>query len=155
MRMRTDQELGGLDVPALISAGLGGAGPARDALFGEGAVAAAIAADRLAVRPRSLVFLAEVVRRGGLHYAAELPEPLPGAERTALVRDWLAATKPPAEPATEDAAEPPDGSATEDAAEPAAKPSAAFGADEEFARWLEAVAVLLGLRQHSGPPPGD
>jgi|SRR6266536_1184665 len=157
--MRTDQELSGLDVPALISAGVGSTGPARDALFGEGAVAAAIAADRLAVRPRSLVFLAEVVRRGGLLYAAELPEPLPGAERTALARDWLAAAQPPAGSAAEDAAGAANGSAngsaTGRAAGPAAEPSAAFGADEEFARWLEAVAVLLGLRQHSGPPPGD
>jgi hypothetical protein len=119
---RTDQELGRLDVPALLRDGLAGAGPARDELFRDGTVAAAIAADRLGVLPRSLAFLAEVVRRGGVGYAAALPEPLPGAQRTALAQAWLAA---------------------------------ATGApDDEVARWLDAVAVILGLRQHSAPPPG-
>jgi len=130
---RTDRELAELDVPALLRAGLaggagsaGGGGPAGE-LFGDGAVAAAITADRLGVQPRSLTFLAEVVRRGGIGYASALPEPLPGAHRTALARSWLAAV---------------------DALAPERK--AELG--DEFARWLDAVAVILGLRQHSTPP---
>jgi hypothetical protein len=139
---RTDQELSRLDVPALLRAGFGGAADAAGAgrpggagdsaraeLFGGGAVAAAITADRLGVLPRSLTFLAEIVRRGGVGYAATLPEPLPGAERTALARSWLAAVA---------------GSTA----------GAATAAGDEFARWLEAVAVILGVRQHSAPPPG-
>jgi hypothetical protein len=133
---RTDQKLADLDVAALLRDGLATASAgtraeveagtraeaARSELFADGRVAAAIAADRLAVRPRSLTFLAEVVRRGGIGYAAQLPEPLPGAERAGLARAWLAA-------------------------------AVGTGADEEFARWLEAVAVILGLRQHAAPPP--
>jgi hypothetical protein len=57
----------------------------------EAAVAAAIRADRIGVQPRSLTFLAEVVRRGGLPYAVRLPEPLPTAEGSALVRPWMEA----------------------------------------------------------------
>ncbi len=147
---RTDQELSRLDVPALLRAGFGGASgasgasgagrpggagdSARAELFGDGAVAAAIAADRLGVLPRSLTFLAEIVRRGGIGYAATLPEPLPGAERTALARSWLAAVA----------------ESTAGVATAAVEPTA----DDEFARWLEAVAVILGVRQHSAPPPG-
>jgi hypothetical protein len=139
---RTDRELAELDVPALLRAVLaGGAGPAGGAasaggggsageLFGDGAIAAAIAADRLGVQPRSLTFLAEVVRRGGIGYASTLPEPLPGADRTALARSWLAAV---------------------DTAAPE-RDAAALGRSDEFARWLDAVAVILGLRQHSAPP---
>lgn len=50
---------------------------------------AAVQAGRLGVRPRSLTFLAEIVRRGGAPVAADLPEPLPGREQSALVRPWL------------------------------------------------------------------
>jgi hypothetical protein len=123
---RTDREIADLDVPVLLHDGLATTGPGNAELFGDGRIAAAIAADRAGVQPRSLTFLAEVVRRGGIGYAARLPEPLPGAERTALARDWLAAASAaPADP----------------------RP------DEEFARWLDAVAVILGVRQHSAPPP--
>jgi hypothetical protein len=125
---RTDRELGELDVPALLRAGLGAGGPAHAALFGDGAIAAAIAADRLGAQPGSLAFLAEVVRRGGSAYAAQLPEPLPGAERAALARDWL------------------------DAASSAGPASPDQDVDLELARWLDAVAVILGVRQHSAPP---
>jgi hypothetical protein len=130
---RTDRELADLDVPALLRDGLaaGGAGAARSELFGGGGVAAAIAADRLGVRPRSLTFLAEVVRRGGIEYGARLPEPLPGAERAALARAWLTAASAGAGTGA----------------------GAGTDADEEFARWLEAVAVVLGVRQHAAPPP--
>lgn len=117
---RTDQELGELDVPALLRDGLTGSAGSHRELFGDGLIAAAIAADRLGVQPRSLTFLAEIVRRGGVGYTAALPEPLPGADRTALARSWLAAVEP--------------------------------DQDDEFARWLDAVAVILGLRQHSAPP---
>lgn len=117
---RTDQELGGLDVPAMLRDGLTGDAGSHGELFGDGAIAAAIAADRLGVQPRSLTFLAEIVRRGGVGYAAALSEPLPGADRTELARSWLAAVDP--------------------------------DRGDEFARWLDAVAVILGLRQHSTPP---
>ena len=63
-------------------------------LLGEGLFADALApaagqADRLGVRPRSLRFLAEIVRRGGAGYAARLPDPLPTPEQAALARPWL------------------------------------------------------------------
>ncbi|GAA1808146.1 hypothetical protein HC028_21600 [Planosporangium flavigriseum] len=127
---RTDRELADLDVPALLRDGLAAGGPANTELFGDGRIAAAIAADRAGVRPRSLAFLAEVVRRGGIGYAAQLPEPLPGAERTALAREWLTAATPVA----------------------GAEAVPGEEADEEFARWLEAIAVVLGVRQHAVPP---
>ncbi|NJC69066.1 hypothetical protein HC031_04910 [Planosporangium thailandense] len=121
---RTDRELADLDVPALLRHGLAAGGPANAELFGDARIAAAIAADRAGVRPRSLAFLAEVVRRGGIGYAAQLPEPLPGAARTALARAWLTAATGASGP----------------------------DADEDFARWLEAVAVILGVRQRSARP---
>jgi hypothetical protein len=79
---RTDEQLLAIDIPAALAEG-------RD--MTEAAVAAAIRADRAGVQPRSLTFLAEVVRRGGLPYAARLPEPLPTVEQSALVRPWMAA----------------------------------------------------------------
>jgi hypothetical protein len=79
MHIRTDEEAVHDDVAALL-----GAGRFTDAL-----VPAALQADRLGVFPRSLTFLAEIVRRGGASYAARLPEPLPGPEQTDLVRPWL------------------------------------------------------------------
>ncbi|GAA0558591.1 hypothetical protein GCM10010172_47020 [Paractinoplanes ferrugineus] len=80
MRFRTDEQALQDDVAALLAAGD----------FTDSLVPAALQADRLGVDPRSLAFLAEVVRRGGLDYAARLPEPLPTPEQTALVRPWLA-----------------------------------------------------------------
>jgi hypothetical protein len=112
----TDQQLAALDVAELIADGLRSAGGAPR-WFGDGAVAAAIQADRLEVLPRSLTFLAEIVRRGGVAYATELPEPLPTAEQSALVREWLVA--------------------------------AAEGDDIVVARWLDAVAVILGARHQA------
>ena len=87
---RTDVELAELDVAELLAAGLGDGAAGRGALFGDGAVAAAIALDRVGVLPRSVTFLAEVVRSGGAGYAAELVEPLPRAEQTEVIRPWLA-----------------------------------------------------------------
>jgi hypothetical protein len=86
MRLRTDEEAVLADVPALLAAGR----------FADALVPAALQADRLGVLPRSLTFLAEIVRRGGAAYAAGLPSPLPAAGQTALVRPWLSspATSP-------------------------------------------------------------
>jgi hypothetical protein len=112
----TDDQLLALDLGDLLLAGLPQAASATD-LFGDGAVAAAIRADRLGVQPRSLTFLAEIVRRGGVEYAAALPEPLPTAEQSGLAREWLL-------PATR-----------------------VDGSGRAFARWLDAVATVLSLRQ--------
>ncbi|MET9833983.1 hypothetical protein ABZ078_32860 [Streptomyces sp. NPDC006385] len=65
------------------------AGPHRTALFGDGAVGAAVLLDRLGIQPRAVGFLAKVVRGGGVRYAAELPEPVPGDEAVSVVRAWL------------------------------------------------------------------
>lgn len=132
----TDGELAQLDVPALLRAGLAYAGPARARLFGDGAVAAAIAADRLDVHPRSLAFLAEVVRRGGIRYAAGLPEPLPGPARAALARDWLAAA-----------------ASALTGPGPTASAGPNTGADDAFAGWLDAVSPLVDIRRRrlNGP----
>lgn len=117
MRNKTDAELAVLDVPELLSAGLGDGAAGRGELFGDGAVAAAIALDETGVVPRSVSFLAQIVRSGGTAYAAELAEPLPRAEQSAVIRPWLTT---------------------------AAALPAVF--DEQVARWLEAVAAVLALR---------
>jgi hypothetical protein len=82
MNRITDEQLLDVDVPAAVAAGR---------LSGDPLVAAAIQADRLDVLPRSLTFLAEVVRRGGIGFAADLPEPMPTPEQSALASSWLAA----------------------------------------------------------------
>lgn len=115
----TDEELLALDVPLMIRYGLMFGGAHRIALFGDGAIAAALGAERLGVLPRSVAYLGEVVRRGGTRMASELPEPLPGVEAGALARDWLGAAV----------------SVVKGVAE-----------DETVARWLEAVAAVLELR---------
>jgi hypothetical protein len=79
----TDEQLVAIDVPEMLGS--------TEGWFADVAVAAAIQADRFDVQPRSLTFLAEIVRRGGLDYAARLAEPLPTAEQSELVRSWLAA----------------------------------------------------------------
>ncbi|MGJ5755133.1 hypothetical protein FB563_3347 [Streptomyces puniciscabiei] len=119
---RTDDEvLAATDVALLLRYGL-----IQDAfhtaLFGDGAVAAAVTLDRLGVLPRSLTFLAEIVRAGGLAYAAELPEPLPSPEPAAILRDWLTG-----------------------AAQTATMPEA----ETRAARWLDTVAEIIGLRRAS------
>ncbi|MFE7356509.1 hypothetical protein ACFU8Q_25895 [Streptomyces sp. NPDC057543] len=77
---RTDDELARLDVTVLLRHGLTAEpGTRRTALFGDGA--AAVILDRLGTEPRSLAFLADTVRAGGLAHAAELPEPLPRERR--------------------------------------------------------------------------
>ncbi|NUQ97074.1 MAG: hypothetical protein HOY79_11085 [Streptomyces sp.] len=117
---RTDDELAQSDIPAMLRYGLSFAGPHRTALFGDGAVGAAVLLDRLGIQPRAVAFLAKVVRSGGIRYAAELQEPVPGEEAVAMVRAWL---------------------------ESAATAADGIDGDEEAARWLEAVAELLSLRR--------
>jgi hypothetical protein len=118
---RTDDELARLDITVLLRYGLAAEpGPRRTALFGDGAAAAAVILDRLGTEPRSVAFLADTVRAGGLARAAELPEPLPGRQAAGLVREWLRT-------GTELAG----GIATDDTA----------------AAWLHAVATLLERKQ--------
>ncbi|SMF56919.1 hypothetical protein [Streptomyces sp. Amel2xC10] len=119
----TEDELAGLDITALLRYGLTAApGPLRTSLFGDGAVGAAVLLDRLDTEPRSVAYLAEVVRAGGVRPAADLPEPLPRPEAAALVRDWLeAAASVSQEPATDDTA----------------------------ARWLHAVATIIEVRRRT------
>ncbi|MFJ9854978.1 hypothetical protein [Streptomyces sp. NPDC101150] len=114
---RSAQRLG------LLRYGLGGNGPRRSALFGDGAVAAAITLDRQGALPRSVAFLAKVVRSGGIRYAADLDELLPGEAAARTVRGWL----------TDAANVAPD-----------------VAGDDTVARWLDAVAAVLELRHEAG-----
>ncbi|MBL1107439.1 hypothetical protein JK361_23005 [Streptomyces sp. 5-8] len=124
-----DEVLAATDVTVLLRYGLT-QDAFRTALFGDGAVAGAVTLDRLGVLPRSLVFVAEIVRAGGLAYAAELPEPLPDPEPAAVLRDWLT-----------------------EAARTATSPEA----EALAARWLKAVAELIALRRTTPTPqnPGE
>ncbi|MFC4495441.1 hypothetical protein ACFPA8_15005 [Streptomyces ovatisporus] len=116
---RTDDELAALDPASMLRYGLSFGGAHRTALFGDGAICAAVRLDRLGVQPRAAAFVAKIVRSGGVRYAAALPAPVPGDEAAALVRSWLESAS--------DVATDPDG-------------------DETCARWLEAVAEILVLR---------
>ncbi|MEV5834798.1 hypothetical protein [Nocardia sp. NPDC052112] len=120
-RIRRDEALGEIDIEAAIAAGMAEPDEARSALFGAAAVAAALRADELEVDPYSLEFLAGCVRALGLEGALELPEPLIGEQRTELVRGWMSAARLPRDP---------------DALR-----------DQLFARWLDAVAVVLAARR--------
>ncbi|MEW9520902.1 hypothetical protein [Streptomyces tubercidicus] len=121
---KTDSELlETTDVPALLRHGLGANGPHRTAVFGDGAIAAAITLDRQGVLPRSVAFLAKVVRSGGTRYAADLDEPLPGETGARTVRAWLT---------------------------DAAGVVQGVEGDETVARWLEAVAAVMELRHEAG-----
>lgn len=119
---RTDAELAEQDFPTLLRHGLpaGASGPLRTALFGDGAVGAAVVLDRLGTQPRSVAFLAETVRAAGLAAAVELPEPLPRPAAAAPVRSWL---------------------------EAAASLAGGVDTDEAMARWLLAVATVIELKQ--------
>ncbi|GAB2778764.1 hypothetical protein [Streptomyces daliensis] len=121
----TDEELRALDVPMTLRYGLTLGGAHRTALFGDGAVAAALQAEELGVLPRALSFLGEVVRRDGLRPAAELPEPLPG-EAAGPAREWLGTAVSVLEEGDLDG-------------------------EESVARWLEAAAALLELRRSAAP----
>jgi hypothetical protein len=116
----TDPELAGLDVAGAIGRGIAAAGPARQTMFTDAAIAASIAAGALGVGPYPVAILARVVRAGGVVAALRLPEPLIGAEPTALARCWLEAALAA-------------GGTTE--------------ADLVFSRWLEMVATLLAVRR--------
>ncbi|MFH8472067.1 hypothetical protein [Streptomyces sp. NPDC018000] len=125
-----DEVLAATDIEALLRHGLS-RDAFRTALFGDGAIAAAVTLDRLGVLPRSVKYVAKIVRVGGLAYAAGLAEPLPSGAASACLRDWL-----------------------ETAAQAADTP------DDEAraARWLDTVADLIGLRRGSraataGPGP--
>ncbi len=128
-RPKTDVELAELDVAAMLRHGLADIdGAAGQALFSEGAVAAAIVLDRLDVLPRSVTYLAEVVRRGGLRYALQLPEPLPAPPQAEIARSWLAAAE---------------------------EVSANIDSDHRMTRWWEAVAAILTMRRTTGEGPGE
>jgi hypothetical protein len=118
----TDAELAGFDVVAAIGRGILADGEARQVMFTDAAIAAAIEAEELGVGPYPVAILARVVRAGGVAEALRLPEPLIGAEPTALARRWLEAA-----------------------------PAAGEETDLVFSRWLEMVATLLAVRQSSRP----
>jgi hypothetical protein len=141
----TDAELAGLDVVAAIGRGIPADGQARQVMFTDAAIAAAIEAEELGVGPYPVAILARVVRAGGVAEALRLPEPLIGAEPTALARRWLeaalaAADNPEAALAAADKAE--------------AAVAAADKADLVFSRWLEMVATLVAVRQPARPAAG-
>ncbi|MET9512449.1 hypothetical protein ABZX62_29085 [Streptomyces flavidovirens] len=119
---RTDDDCARLDTTMMLRYGIPSEGPHRTALFGDGAIGAAVVLDRLGVLPRSVAFLAEVVRSGGVRYASQLPELLPDQAATDTVRLWLEAAGTVARPVV---------------------------GDETTARWLESVAELIGLRRNS------
>jgi hypothetical protein len=113
---RTEQDLAVADIPAVL-ADIG----AGQRASSEGAVAAAIALAGVGAFPRSLTFLAAVIRSGGLAYTLGVPELMPAPEQAAMVRTWLEA-------------------AGTDTPQPAAR-------DDAVARWLDAVAVTLLVRR--------
>ncbi|MBT2400526.1 hypothetical protein J7E89_32365 [Streptomyces sp. ISL-100] len=119
---KTDDDCARLDTTRMLRYGIPAEGPHRTALFGDGAIGAAVTLDRLGVLPRSVSFLAKVVRSGGVRYAAQLPELLPSQDATDTVRGWLEAAGTVARPVQ---------------------------GDETTARWLESVAELIGLRRNS------
>ncbi|MFJ9694753.1 hypothetical protein [Kitasatospora sp. NPDC101183] len=120
----------GYHVEAALTRGLLLEGTPRRVLFGEAAIAACYQADALGTGPRPLAVLARIVRAGGFAAALDLPEPVMGREAGELVRGWVRA-------------------------------AAATGADLHrevlFSRWLEAVALFIGLRRRvrdTAPPVG-
>lgn len=139
----TDAELAGLDVVAAIGRGIPADGQARQVMFTDAAIAAAIEAEELGVGPYPVAILARVVRAGGVAEALRLPEPLIGAEPTALARRWLEAALADNTQAALAAA---------DKAEAAV--AAGDKADLVFSRWLEMVATLLAVRQSARPAAG-
>jgi hypothetical protein len=126
MAPQPDADLAGLDVAAAISSGLGADKGSRQVLFTQASIAAAIEAEALGIGPYPVAFLAKLVRAGGVTAALGLPEPLIGAEPTALARSWLEAAVPA---------------------------GTAVAQDQEFARWLEMVATLLAVRRQAAASP--
>ena len=141
----TDAELAGLDVVAAIGRGIPADGQARQIMFTDAAIAAAIEAEELGIGPYPVAVLARVVRAGGVAEALRLPEPLIGAEPTALARRWLEAAVAAA-----------DNTKAALAAADKAEAAVAAGdkADLVFSRWLEMVATLVAVRQSARPAAG-
>lgn len=122
-RAGRDLELSRLDITVLLRDGLTAEpGHRRTVLFGDGAAAEAVVLDHLGTEPRSVAFLADTVRAGGLARAAELPEPLPRPEAAGLVREWLRA-----------------GTGL----------VGGITADDTAATWLRAVATITELKQRT------
>ncbi|MFI5501441.1 hypothetical protein ACIA5E_20460 [Nocardia asteroides] len=116
---QTDTEAAAADTAGLLTTGLSAPEAGHRELFGIGAVGAAVQLDRWHTPPRSVAYLAAVVRAGGAERAAALTDPLPDPRQCAVVRPWLDA---------------------------AAAVPAATAVDDVFARWLDAVAAVLALR---------
>jgi len=115
-----DAALAQLDVITMLRRGLlDKGGDSHRELFGTGAVAAAVVLDQLRVIPRSLTYLAEIVRAGGIRYAAKLAEPLPEPAQSRTIWPWL---------------------------DQAAKVSTIVDCNEVMARWLAAVATIIAVR---------
>jgi hypothetical protein len=85
----SEAELLDLAVADIVAAALRTTDPARQLLI-TAATPAALQAVRAGVQPRSMRFLAEIVRRGGIEVAAGLTEPMPTPGQTAVVGPWLA-----------------------------------------------------------------
>ncbi|GAA1528958.1 hypothetical protein GCM10009730_42720 [Streptomyces albidochromogenes] len=118
--VKTDDELARLDFATLLRFGLGERSRMRTALFGDGAVGAAVVLGRAGVYPRAVAFLAEIVRSGGAAYAARLEEPVPGDDAGSTVRAWL---------------------------EAGASVRRTGDDDDMLARWLSAVAEIMAVRR--------
>lgn len=128
MPVRPVAELAGLDVVVAISHGIGAAGEPRHVMFTGAAIAAAFQAEALGVGPYPVAILSRFVRAGGVTAALRLPEPLPGAESSALARSWL---------------------------EAALAGESSVDTDLVFARWLEMVATLMAARRSVQSAPGS
>ena len=127
---RFDAGLRTLDVASALAAAMSKSTVAHDISLADAAMAAAVQLSDIRVGPNPVAFLAGCVRAMGLPDARRLPEPLVGAQSTMMVRAWMAAACPGAEP---------------DVAR-----------DEAFARWLEMVAAVLRSRRtlgRGGPTP--
>jgi hypothetical protein len=119
---RADGEVQDLDVSTALARGLRFDGGPRQALFTEGAIAAALALRELGLGGFPVAFLARIVRTGGLPAALGLPEPLIGPEPTGLARDWMYAAAASAQDLS---------------------PLARLERERLFAAWLDAVAALV------------
>lgn len=123
----TDEELRALDIPLTLRYGLTLGGAHRSTLFGDGSVAAALVAEESGVEPGGMAFLGEVVRRGGLARAVELPEPLVGEEAARVAHEWLVTARSVVKEDDTDA-------------------------EETVARWLEAATAIMALRRAAAGP---
>ncbi|MGW5520145.1 hypothetical protein [Nocardia africana] len=118
---RFDTELRTLDVASAMAGAMSHTSDDQGIALADAAVAAAVQLGDVGVGANPVAFLAGCVRAMGLPDAQRLPEPLVGAQPTAMVRAWMTAACPDTEP---------------DVAR-----------DEAFARWLEMVAAVLRSRR--------